>query len=53
MNPVPRKLDQQSQDLVEAWLKHNTPTQCDTYARTDPEEVAYKNAWGKKKQGKS
>lgn len=49
MNPPPRKLDDESQQLINEWLKNNKPTQCKTYARTDAEDVEYKNSWGKRK----
>lgn len=50
MNPPPRTLDEATQQLIEDWLAKNTVTQCKTYARTDADEVEYKNSWGKRKK---
>jgi hypothetical protein len=51
MNPVPRKIDPESQKLIDEWLKTNKPQECEPYKRS--ENVEYTTGfYGTKKKSK-
>ena len=39
-------IEDEDRRLMDEWLKKNEVTVCPAYARTDPDTVEYKRAWG-------
>ena len=43
-------IEDEDRRLMDEWLKKNEITVCPAYARTDPDTVEYKRAWGGRKK---